>query len=545
MSDNETYLIAIYSRTSTKQQEKKFVGRENESSVEVQNSACIEYVEKEFGAKGLRYKIVELYEDRGYSAKNFNRPAIQRLWNDIKNIDYIVTYDPTRIIRDKNEKGLWNLHLLKYGVKMKYAGANIDSDNLEGELIEGVYDVFGHYHRKSTSIKVRCSIFQNFKNYGKTSGLGEILGLDYAPNRPGYFVVNESEKPSVVRICKVFCESTSYADAIRTISRLGITDKEGADFTRSRFKNLMQNAEWRLRSKYKLVDKETGDEFISDLDYEPLISSELAKKVVEKRESLKKKNSRCGKGGKVYLCSQLLKTSKGATFQGMVAYGRSSSYRYYYCRDEKIRLSANVIEDVVQGHVIKLFKQSKRFKKIVDEFSRKCAPEIKKLKIEMKELKDKFKSLEDKVEALIEHLTRKDLSSLALESLTKKLNELESQKVNIQRILKVKQDLTVELSAEPDVEQIRKRIEKFANGIRDLDRSAKRALLEQIFEKIEVTKDNTLIVYYRAKHVKVSDNRGISENGLFNGKNGVADGTRTRDNQNHNLALYQLNYGHH
>ena len=27
--------------------------------------------------------------------------------------------------------------------------------------------------------------------------------------------------------------------------------------------------------------------------------------------------------------------------------------------------------------------------------------------------------------------------------------------------------------------------------------------------------------------------------------NGVDDGTRTHDNQNHNLALYQLNYVHH
>ena len=26
---------------------------------------------------------------------------------------------------------------------------------------------------------------------------------------------------------------------------------------------------------------------------------------------------------------------------------------------------------------------------------------------------------------------------------------------------------------------------------------------------------------------------------------GVNDGTRTHDNQNHNLALYQLNYAHH
>ena len=27
--------------------------------------------------------------------------------------------------------------------------------------------------------------------------------------------------------------------------------------------------------------------------------------------------------------------------------------------------------------------------------------------------------------------------------------------------------------------------------------------------------------------------------------NGVKDGARTHDNQNHNLALYQLNYPHH
>ncbi len=28
-------------------------------------------------------------------------------------------------------------------------------------------------------------------------------------------------------------------------------------------------------------------------------------------------------------------------------------------------------------------------------------------------------------------------------------------------------------------------------------------------------------------------------------RNGVADGARTHDYQNHNLVLYQLNYGHH
>lgn len=37
----------------------------------------------------------------------------------------------------------------------------------------------------------------------------------------------------------------------------------------------------------------------------------------------------------------------------------------------------------------------------------------------------------------------------------------------------------------------------------------------------------------------ISGNR--AENG---GKSGVIDGARTRDNQNHNLGLYQLSYDH-
>ena len=31
----------------------------------------------------------------------------------------------------------------------------------------------------------------------------------------------------------------------------------------------------------------------------------------------------------------------------------------------------------------------------------------------------------------------------------------------------------------------------------------------------------------------------------FDGKDGVIDGTRTRDNRNHNPGLYQLSYDHH
>ena len=38
---------------------------------------------------------------------------------------------------------------------------------------------------------------------------------------------------------------------------------------------------------------------------------------------------------------------------------------------------------------------------------------------------------------------------------------------------------------------------------------------------------------------------GLEEVDSLQKKNGVTDRARTGDNQNHNLALYQLNYGHH
>ncbi len=38
--------------------------------------------------------------------------------------------------------------------------------------------------------------------------------------------------------------------------------------------------------------------------------------------------------------------------------------------------------------------------------------------------------------------------------------------------------------------------------------------------------------------------RSCDKTWLLRRENGVTDGTRTRDSQNHNLELYQLSYGH-
>ena len=48
-----------------------------------------------------------------------------------------------------------------------------------------------------------------------------------------------------------------------------------------------------------------------------------------------------------------------------------------------------------------------------------------------------------------------------------------------------------------------------------------------------------------AARTQCTNEKTASKGGLFSWTGGVTDGTRTHDNQNHNLGLYQLSYGHH
>ena len=65
--------IAIYTRVSTEQQAK-----DEEGSLRSQRERCTAYL---LSSQGLRVSPsdVQVFEERGYSGKNTNRPAFQRL----------------------------------------------------------------------------------------------------------------------------------------------------------------------------------------------------------------------------------------------------------------------------------------------------------------------------------------------------------------------------------------------------------------------------------------------------------------------------------
>ena len=84
--------VAIYSRKS--------VLVEGSVSIETQINMCKDYINNKF--PNAKFKV---FEDEGFSGGNTNRPAFQRLINDIKygNINLLICYRLDRISRNVSD----------------------------------------------------------------------------------------------------------------------------------------------------------------------------------------------------------------------------------------------------------------------------------------------------------------------------------------------------------------------------------------------------------------------------------------------------------
>ena len=88
-----TYTVAIYCRLSRDDETKT-----ESSSISTQKAILRDYCKE----KG--YSVYDFYVDDGYSGLNFNRPAFQRLLNDIGKhcFNMVITKDAPVIIGLKN-----------------------------------------------------------------------------------------------------------------------------------------------------------------------------------------------------------------------------------------------------------------------------------------------------------------------------------------------------------------------------------------------------------------------------------------------------------
>lgn len=175
---------------------------------------------------GEQYKV---YQDRGYSGKNTNRPAFQRLMEDVEKgmIQKIVVYRLDRFSRSIADFGrLWEI-LKQHRVEFVSINETFDTSTPMGRAMLNIIMVFAQLERETTAERVRDNYYQRAKlgswpggpaPYGFT--IGKLPGSD-GRLAPG--LVPNDYVPVVERIFQSYaCAEGTLGNVARSLNADGI-----------------------------------------------------------------------------------------------------------------------------------------------------------------------------------------------------------------------------------------------------------------------------------------------------------------------------------
>ena len=124
------------------------------ASIETQKTLLTQY------AKENGFCPVEFYVDDGYTGLNFNRPAFQRMIDDIAlgKIDTVITKDLSRLGRDHIKTGEYSeIYFPTHKVRYIAINDQYDTSNQQSTYYGSIKTAINEFYSRDTSVKIRAS----------------------------------------------------------------------------------------------------------------------------------------------------------------------------------------------------------------------------------------------------------------------------------------------------------------------------------------------------------------------------------------------------
>src|SRR3954469_17206255 len=233
---------AIYTRVSTDQ------GLEQDfNSLDAQHDASQSYIRSQAHAGWT--PVRSKYDDGGFSGGNTDRPALQRLLEDIRagKIDIIVVYKVDRLTRSLADFAKLVELFDKHKVSFVSVTQQFNTTTSMGRLTLNVLLSFAQFEREVTSERIRDKIAAS-KRKGLWVGGMAPLGYD---TRDRKITVNEAEADRVRTIFKSYLKLGSLNLVMADLRKRGIVTKVrtlrtgetvgGIVFTRGPLAHLLRN----------------------------------------------------------------------------------------------------------------------------------------------------------------------------------------------------------------------------------------------------------------------------------------------------------------
>lgn len=247
----------IYIRVSTVEQAKEGF------SLAAQEERCLQYIR----SQGWTHD--ETYKDDGYSAKDLNRPAMQRLIQDVKEkqFDVLVVYRLDRLVRS-----IIDLHHLldlfdKHEIKFKSATEAYDTTSAMGRLFISIVAAMAQWERENLSERVRMGMEQRFlekKRHGTVA-----YGYDLVD---GKLVVNPEEAKIVRRIHQLY-KTNGITRIAHILNQEGLRTKNGSRWSDPAIRYILTNPLYIGQVRYH---PKKGDPkyHIVEGDHDPILTKE-------------------------------------------------------------------------------------------------------------------------------------------------------------------------------------------------------------------------------------------------------------------------------
>ena len=345
---------AIYTRKSTEE------GLEqNFNSLDAQREACEAFIlsQKQEGWVALPTQ----YDDGGYSGGTLQRPALQRLLDDIRGskVDVVVVYKIDRLTRSLLDFAKIVEVFDTHGVAFVSVTQAFNTATSMGRLTLNVLLSFAQFEREVTGERIRDKIAAS-KKKGMWMGGYPPLGYDVKDRK---LVVNEAEAETVRYIFRRYQELCSVRLLKEHLDAAGIVSKHrtapdgrtygGKPIARGALYHMLQNRIYRGETVHK--DRAYPGE------HEPIIDDDLWQEV-QKTLTTNRVDRGAGKDNRhLSLLAGLIYDAQGEPMTPSHAVKKGIRYRYYVSKslltgDDKAtkrgqRIPAAHIEALVTGRI--------------------------------------------------------------------------------------------------------------------------------------------------------------------------------------------------
>jgi DNA invertase Pin-like site-specific DNA recombinase len=293
---------ALYLRVSTTMQIDK-------DSLPMQRTDLINYCKY-----ALNIEDYEIFEDAGYSGKDTDRPAYQRMMDRIRQgeFSHLLVWKIDRISRNLLDFAGMYQELKKFNIIFVSKNEQFDTSTAMGEAMLNITLVFAELERKLTAERVLSTMVSR-----ASKGLfnGGVVPMGYKISNKGSFPsIEPSEAHTIQLIYDLYEKHQSTNTVMHELTRLGVKTRQGNDFSDRTLIKIIRNPFYKGTFRYNYRDgdntyRKNEDEWILVEDnHEAIISVDQWERCNQIMNHNSRDTSRFRRG-EIHLFSGLLRCS--------------------------------------------------------------------------------------------------------------------------------------------------------------------------------------------------------------------------------------------